>query len=263
MVATTESQKAPETLIPHKFLWDLFLDKHSQFLIIDDAKRQLYARWERGAHILSNEGVLPNKTPYTYFVASQGEPGRWYQANVPTKECDCKDSRNYKDGAEPMAPSGWCKHLLASWIFEQLPRTQPEQETKKESTVPEETSPAVIPPHSYTEAPVSWNARYHAKGVDQQITIRGTSVDAVLADATRFISALVAARSQQEPAAAPAEQARPLPVCPTCGQADTLFIRWEAKPAQDGQKARQPGGAWKCRPCDKLFPRGSEAAPAA
>ena len=282
MVAKTESQKATAMLMPYEALWGDFLDAHSQFYVLDTEKTHLAARWERAAYIVSNNAVqrvtAQNGTAL-WWVKSQRNSAEEYAVKLEPAECSCRDWCNWESGKEPSAPSGFCKHILAAHIHTAIsaPPPPPAEATQaKETPMPEETTPATVPAHTFTEAPVSWNARFNMSGIDQQLTIRGTDVKTVLEEAKRFVDVLKLHQEHQREQAAQAAQERqgaastqpgaPLtPVCPTCGSSDTAFKTWEARKADAaaGIKGRTAGSGWKCNPCDKFLPRGIAPAPAA
>ena len=104
-------------------LWERFRQERAWSLLEDDQARKLLERWLKAEVIALAGDIRPEADDY--FVASQREAGKEYE--VSPWACQCPDWENFqameegkRHPSKSHAPHGWCKHRLATVIYEEL-----------------------------------------------------------------------------------------------------------------------------------------------
>jgi hypothetical protein len=114
-------------------------------------------------------GEVQHEPDGAITVGSCTDPMKTYR--LVGKTCECQDFVYDK------APGGWCKHRLAAALDRRV-----REHGAAHDEIPEEPAPVPVPKPTEPlyEAPASVNVRLPIGGREVQLTLRGTSEDAVL-----------------------------------------------------------------------------------
>ena len=140
-------------------------------------------------------------------VASQSNGTTAY--HLVNGSCDCKDF--------PKAPSGWCKHRIASGLHKRAVAAVALATPPVPSARPVEPGQA-----THTEAPASVNVRLLIDGRDCQVTLRDTDETRLLVRLAAVLARYPVAQACERPPVTPAPASPPaaadvVPTCPTHG----------------------------------------------